>query len=428
MKVSKINLAIFLLFSQCGFSQIYFNLASQKFNQGNYSEAIYWANKSAETEPKELTNTLVIKGMSKTHLGDFEGADKDLLQLISLDRKNGGSYFNMSLNLLYQANYPLAIIYADTALSIDPNDYLTLSHKATLYSQIGEAKKAIETEKLALAIDSTCQECIINMGWFYFTAEEYANALYFYNKILSTNPYNTKTIANRGICYSALGQYDNAIADYDSVLTVTPKAIDILAKKGEALFQIKRFISSCLTFERLKVENDSVGTYYIKKYCDNREVVNYYPSGKVEGKGNYRNGQKEGQWNEWYESGKIRQEASVKNGKITGISTEYYENGQIKQKGLQVDDLTEGEWLDYYETGQLKRKVFFKNGKAEGLALFYYEDGKISGEYNLVNGKSEGEQKTYHPNGKLKMRVVSKNNVDVTKAELYDENGVLLKE
>ena len=88
-------------------------------------------------------------------------------------------------------------------------------------------------------------------------------------------------------------------------------------------------------------------------------------TGEVTGQkqGKISRGRREGKWVEYYESGHISEKANYKDGIPEGESLEYYENGQLKSKINYKDRKQEGEWLWYYENGQLEFKNNYKDGK-----------------------------------------------------------------
>ena len=79
----------------------------------------------------------------------------------------------------------------------------------------------------------------------------------------------------------------------------------------------------------------------------------------------------------------------------------YHNNGNVEIIGNYKNGEREGEWKDYYENGKLAIIDNYKNGKREGEWKFYHENGKLGGIGNYKNGKQEGEWKYYHENGKL---------------------------
>ena len=48
---------------------------------------------------------------------------------------------------------------------------------------------------------------------------------------------------------------------------------------------------------------------------------------------------------------------------------------ELRGKGNYKNGKKEGEWVEYYHNGQLFWKGTYRNGKKEGLWVFYYKDG-----------------------------------------------------
>ena len=71
----------------------------------------------------------------------------------------------------------------------------------------------------------------------------------------------------------------------------------------------------------------------IQQYLDGVDYGNwvfYFPNGKIETKGKFRNGVRVGKWKYYYESGALRQVSSYsKTGQRSGKWTVYKENGDI---------------------------------------------------------------------------------------------------
>jgi len=71
----------------------------------------------------------------------------------------------------------------------------------------------------------------------------------------------------------------------------------------------------------------------IQQYIDGVDYgkwVFYFPNGKIETKGKFRNGLRVGKWKYYYESGSLKQISSYsKDGERSGKWIEYKENGDI---------------------------------------------------------------------------------------------------
>ena len=72
---------------------------------------------------------------------------------------------------------------------------------------------------------------------------------------------------------------------------------------------------------------------------------------------------------------------------FSGRSVSYHENGQLKEKGNFKDGRKEGLWENYYENGQLTIKGNYKDEKEDGLWEQYHENGQLASKGNLRDGK-----------------------------------------
>ena len=84
-------------------------------------------------------------------------------------------------------------------------------------------------------------------------------------------------------------------------------------------------------------------------------------TGRVKGKIN--KGKREGEWLEYYQSGQLAYKSNYKDGKLEGEFLYYYENGQLWIKNNYKNGKLEGERLVYYENGQLEKTEIYKDAK-----------------------------------------------------------------
>ena len=77
--------------------------------------------------------------------------------------------------------------------------------------------------------------------------------------------------------------------------------------------------------------------------------VKTYPNSKsIEFKGQFKDDLKEGEWFEYFESGILSKKLNYKNGKLTGEYIDYYNDGRIEEKGQYLNDLKVGIWRVYF--------------------------------------------------------------------------------
>ncbi|MDA7809165.1 toxin-antitoxin system YwqK family antitoxin [bacterium] len=132
-------------------------------------------------------------------------------------------------------------------------------------------------------------------------------------------------------------------------------------------------------------------------------------------RGSFKNGKKEGSWEEYRENGLLFKKGTYKNGKKEGSWEEYRENGLLFKKGTYKNGKKEGSWEEYplkYGVpdpfGDYKAKYQlmtykgdYKNGKKEGSWEKYRENGKLLDKGDYKNGKKEGYWEYYNQDGSL---------------------------
>lgn len=82
----------------------------------------------------------------------------------------------------------------------------------------------------------------------------------------------------------------------------------------------------------------------------------YYPTGKLQSEGSFKNGLRDGVWRFWYQNGNLWSEGEFTEGKANGFRKVYYENSRLRYRGQYKDDQRTGEWEFYDENGK-KEKV-----------------------------------------------------------------------
>ena len=106
-------------------------------------------------------------------------------------------------------------------------------------------------------------------------------------------------------------------------------------------------------------------------------------------RGSFKNGKKEGYWEEYRETGQLSRKGDYKNGEKEGYWEEYYlDDFGINRFNFGIDKLMtskgdykngkkEGSWEGYWGNGQLMYKANYKNGKEEGYSEYYNQDGSL---------------------------------------------------
>jgi len=99
--------------------------------------------------------------------------------------------------------------------------------------------------------------------------------------------------------------------------------------------------------------------YFIFKERDSilLKEIGYYPDGQKRIEGEYRDGEREGQWTYWFSNGSRWSEARYKADLRNGKSIVWYENGRKYFEGSYHMGERTGRWRFWDEEGNLLKEV-----------------------------------------------------------------------
>jgi antitoxin component YwqK of YwqJK toxin-antitoxin module len=124
------------------------------------------------------------------------------------------------------------------------------------------------------------------------------------------------------------------------------------------------YLYSCRSEHKVVEETNPDGSP--KRVCiykgdgASRELIKettYYPNGKPQMEGTYKEGQRDGKWTYWHENGNLWSEGLFKTGKADGKRTTYFVNGKVQYEGTYKEDMRVGVWRFFDENGRLLKEA-----------------------------------------------------------------------
>lgn len=85
--------------------------------------------------------------------------------------------------------------------------------------------------------------------------------------------------------------------------------------------------------------------------------MEYYESGQIKMEGAVANNLRNGAWTSYFPDGKVQSTGDFKDGVRIGKSQVFYENGRLWMDGFYTDDHKCGEWIFYDEQGYETSRV-----------------------------------------------------------------------
>jgi tetratricopeptide (TPR) repeat protein len=98
----------------------------------------------------------------------------------------------------YVHNYTEAIIYADKALALNPNNKYALNNKGNAFLKQGNYAQALRFLDMALDIDPNYKDALTNKGNTLSMLDDYTQAIAYFDKILDIDPNYKDALSGKG--------------------------------------------------------------------------------------------------------------------------------------------------------------------------------------------------------------------------------------
>jgi antitoxin component YwqK of YwqJK toxin-antitoxin module len=149
------------------------------------------------------------------------------------------------------------------------------------------------------------------------------------------------------------------------------------------------------------------------------EHITYYEDGKIEERGYYVDGYKDGMWTRYRKYGNIFSEGNYVLGKRQGIWVFNDLSGKKDREETYADGKRNGRCIFFHEKGNKVLEGDYKDDMKEGKWIGYDWSGEIKFEGNYREGKKEGKWIHYRRYYKEERKIV--------KIEIY-KRGKVIKE
>jgi len=129
----------------------------------------------------------------------------------------------------------------------------------------------------------------------------------------------------------------------------------------------------------------------------------FYYTGDKEKISNYKDGVLEGDYEYYYDNGQLNVSGKYKNGEKNGEWTWYTNKGTRDMQGTFNEGEQHGDWTYWYPTGEIAYHAHFKSGLKSGQWTYLYVDGSKHREGTFAEDEKNGTWKTWYEDGTLLM-------------------------
>jgi antitoxin component YwqK of YwqJK toxin-antitoxin module len=177
-------------------------------------------------------------------------------------------------------------------------------------------------------------------------------------------------------------------------------------------FVILLILTACsASLEEVEIRNDEQGMlekFTVVKGTNTKQGV--YKRFRIDGQlleeATFENGEMTGD-QKIYENGELYSITKFENGQYQGLYQTFYPGGRVNVEGEYKDNVMTGKWKRYYPDGQIMEVVNFRDNEENGPFVEFYPNGNVKAEGEYLNGDNEnGELFLYDINGILMKRMM----------------------
>ena len=204
---------------------------------GKYKKAIDSFNQSL-TLSYNQEKTHLLMGFTFKQLSQHDEAVTCFNNALSINPDFVEAY--IQLGQLYHTKMDtLAVIYYDNAISIDPDNIMTLYNKALFFQHYQDYNKAILSYSELFKVDPFHADGHYNLGFIHMELGLYDVAANNFADAIYSNPNFYEAFYSRGNCFETLGNIRQAESDYKEAIkikddyTYAIEALEDLQKKNK---------------------------------------------------------------------------------------------------------------------------------------------------------------------------------------------------
>ncbi|MEH2234849.1 tetratricopeptide repeat protein [Nostoc sp.] len=203
-----------------------------KYEAGNYEEAVKDFNQAIELDPK---NALAYnrRGNAYYRLGDYEQAQADSSQAIALNPQDANAYFDRGFALSELGKYKEAIADYTEAIKLNYQNAYAYYGRGLARAKLKDNKGAIGDFSKAIALKPQYTEAYLQRGILRRRLKLRQAAIEDFDRVIKINPNDAKAFYQRGLTQSINKQKYIALKDYTDAIRINPKYIEAYLNRGD---------------------------------------------------------------------------------------------------------------------------------------------------------------------------------------------------
>lgn len=168
-----------------------------------------------------------------------------------------------------------ALFYFTQQIKNNPNDFLSLYNRGSLYKNLKKYKQALIDYDEAIKINSEYSNVYNSRGQIYQHLKKYKQSLVNYNKAIQLNPTYENFYNDRGNLYFDLAKYEQALVDYKKSIQLNPNNSNTYNYLARLYNQQKKQKQALLNYKKAIQLNSKNFNGYLNRGIIYRKLKKY---------------------------------------------------------------------------------------------------------------------------------------------------------
>ncbi len=210
-----------------------YSLASLRFATGEPTQAINELRLAIALQPDNDEPHRLL-GRILAAQGQVDAGVAEVRQAIALRPEYGGHYFMLGFILYNAGRYREAADAYRRVTELQPDFAGGFEMLGTTYHVLGDTQRAIGYYEHAVRLGPSAT-AYANMGYFYYVAGRFTDALTAYQAALEREPNSPETMRNLGDVFARLGQNARARSSYERAVSVLNRMLTVNRQDASAI-------------------------------------------------------------------------------------------------------------------------------------------------------------------------------------------------
>ncbi len=257
-----------------------FFLGLSSIENGDYENAERFLLESLELIP-ERASTLTNLSAAQLKLKKYDFALGNSSKAVALDDSNSEAWLNLGLSNYYLNKTSEALKNIDKAIQLNPDNSEAYTSRGNVLRELGQLDDALLNHEKAIQLKPDNSEAYINRGNVLKELGRLNDALSSHDKAIQLKPNNPEAYTNRGTVLRELGRLNDALSSHEKAIQLNPDCFDaysnyLMASTYIADFALSDYFEMARRFSSIAVSKATLSlSNYIASTANNRLRVGF---------------------------------------------------------------------------------------------------------------------------------------------------------